>query len=71
MAREIWVYPNKGPKYRRYVKSSVGREDFDSTLSFEARMRKNLYALECEQGSKFRIPDYDKKTLARAWNDNA
>ncbi len=68
MAREIWVYPAKGPKYLlRGRKTS--REDLGMLKPFEQRVRESLYALECEQGSRFRIPDYDTKTLKKVWCD--
>jgi hypothetical protein len=39
-------------------------------LPFKERMLKTLYSLECEQGSKFKIPGYSKETLKKVWTSH-
>ncbi len=64
----VWVYPAKGPKYLVTEKVSRGSDPVMS-LPFQERMQKTLYQMECEQGSKFKVPGYSKATLKKAWWD--
>jgi len=57
----------------KIVKIPLGKKPprglIDGDVPFKERMQKQLYRLECEQGSRFRVPDYSKETLKRVWFD--
>ena len=56
----------KPPELVTRGNSARGTDDL-MALPFKERMQKTLYALECEQGSKFKVPGYSKDTLKKAW----
>lgn len=43
----------------------------ESMEDFDTRMRKQLYHMECDEGSRFNIPGMSKDTLKRTWFDKA
>jgi len=55
----------------KIVKIPLGKKPprglIDGDVPFKERMQKQLYQLEIEQGSRFRIPGYDAKTLKKVW----
>lgn len=71
MAKQRYIYrEGKDGKVRR-IRTNVSalREDV-TMLSFEKRMLKSYYDLECEQGSRFR-PDYGNHSadqIKKAWS---
>lgn len=42
----------------------------ESLEDFDTRMRQTLYQLECEKGSRFRVPEFSKSQLKKIWWDN-
>lgn len=40
----------------------------DSMLPLEARMLRTLYQRECSEGSRFRVPQFNKEQLKAVWS---
>lgn len=58
-----------------YRMQEVATRPTDRTVvlaeDFKSRMRRTLHDLECQDGSRFRIPGYSNNQLKRVWEDAA
>lgn len=72
MARQRFYYrPDKEGKIRRIESNQVAKHVAGEAMDdFDTRMRKTLYQLECEKGSRFHIPEFTKSQLKAVWFDN-
>lgn len=72
MARQRFVYrQDKSGNIRRIECNQVAPYRAGESLEdFDTRMRKTLYQLECDKGSAFHVPGFNKNQLKAVWFDN-
>lgn len=71
-ARQRWIYrTDESGRCRAIPCDIVSYRTGETIPELEERVRRDLYALECKDGSRFNgIGEYSKNTLKKVWVDN-